>query len=80
MITRVKGKKILKNMPTDLKFSMTKGELFTDTISKVEKHAEKARELMVDLNFVMAFKEIQEIVYLGNFELSDHEFWLLAKS
>jgi hypothetical protein len=35
---------------------------------------------MQELDFAKAFPKIKEIIYLGNLNLSKHEFWLLAKS
>jgi len=59
---------------------MLRPELFQETIKAAEGFAEEAREMMSDLNFRDAFKIIQQIVYLGNYELNNHEFWKLSKS
>lgn len=42
--------------------------------------AQEAHGDMAELDFAKAFPKIQQIVHLGNANLSQNEFWLLVKS
>lgn len=78
LLNRVIGKKFMKKLPARITF--LSNHSFSDFKEEIEKLAEEAESAMEELDFQKAFTKIERIVYLGNHNLSTHEFWQLVKS
>jgi methionyl-tRNA synthetase len=68
----------MKKLPAKITFLSSQG--FSDFKTEVDKLADEAESAMQELDFQKAFTKIERIVYLGNHNLSTHEFWQLVKS
>ena len=80
MITRIKNKKIVKNLNQSLTLKMIHHDIFSETKSEIDQLTKEATSDLQNHQFGHAFNKIRQIVNKGNFILNEHEFWLLAKS
>jgi len=82
LLNRVRGKKVMKCMPTSFVYraDQTTKDEFSELVDQVELLASQAVTEMENLDFPKAFAKIQHLIHLGNANLSTREFWLLAKS